>query len=62
MPHTGNVLHSSYIVLGIICNLQMIESIWEDVGSKDYTILCKGLEHLRSWVFVEGSGTSPRGH
>ena len=33
LPPSSNYLHSIYLVLGIISNLEMISSIWEDVLS-----------------------------
>lgn len=52
MTQYYNYLHSLYVVLGIISNIEMIESIEEGVCRlyANTTILSKGLEHPWIWV------------
>ena len=50
LPHTSNYLYSIYIILGIISNLEMIQSKQEDVGrlyANTKTFYVKDLSILR---------------
>ena len=55
-PYVYSYLYDIYIVFSIISNLGMIYSIWKDVllPRKCYTILYKGLDHLKILFFLLG--------
>lgn len=61
--HYNSYLHNIYTALLIISNLEMIESIWEDIIiCKFYAIFNKRLEHLQillSWGWEGSPGTNP---
>ena len=61
LPCTSNYLHSVYIVLGIISNLEMSQSIWENMQRfhANTTLLnIRDLSIFRFW-YLRGPGTNP---
>ena len=54
-----NYLHSIYVVLSIISNLEMILKYIKEVICKQYAILYKGLKHPQILVSEGGPGTNP---
>ena len=61
LSSTSNYLHNISIVLGIICKLEIIESIWENVHrlyANNHIILHKRLEYLWYW-YPWGSWNQP---
>lgn len=58
-PNQCNYVHSIHIILGIISNLRMSESMWEIVCTLDIPChIIQGFEHI--WMFLGFLGQSPK--